>query len=86
MMLAMTVPMQHLLWYTDGHGGVHPVPLKVPLPGKRFDRLDPGYGGHDAPDNEICQRIMVPTGDGWQRLQFTPGMLARLEHERLRKR
>ena len=81
MMLAMTVPMQHLEWAMAGVGGVKPVLLKVPLPGKRFDRLDPGYGNAD--DYEIWHSIMAPVARYEGRVRtFLPGMLARLEHER----
>lgn len=82
LMLAMTVPMRHLEWYAGGHGDVNPCPLKVDLPGRRFNRLDPGYGGYDAVDNEICQRIMVRSGLEKRILTFPPGMLERLEYER----
>lgn len=85
MLLAMTVPMQHLEWEMDGTGGVHPGHLKVPLPGKRFNRLDLGYGNAD--DYEIWHTIMVPVPKYEGRVRaFPPGMLARLDHERKRQK
>lgn len=84
MLLAMTVPMQHLEWAMDGHGGVRPVQLKVPLPGKPFDRLDPGYGNAD--DYEIWHSIMAPVARYEGRVRtFPSAMLERLEHERKRQ-
>lgn len=82
MLLAMTVPMQHLEWAMDGHGGVSPVQLKVPLPGKPFDQLGPGYGNAD--DYEIWHSIMAPAAAKYEgRVRtFSPAVLERLEHER----
>jgi len=85
MMLAMTKPMQHLVWVYGSHGEVRAVPLVPDLPGRPFNRLDPGY--RDPVDDEICQRILIPCKGGNGRchgnlLKFPPDVLAMLERAR----
>ena len=84
MMLAMTVPMQHFHWGTCGHGTVNPIRLKVDLPGRPHNRLDPGYSSQA--DNEICRDILVPGTNYHGELVFPMEVRKDLEEARMTAR
>ena len=76
MMLAMTKPMQHLEWTYGGHDEIVPMILSPNLPGRKFNRLNPGY--QNKVDDEIM-RIMIRNE---RRFVFPHDVLVLLESKR----
>ena len=76
MLIAMVKPVIHLVWSDCGNGDIRADEVKPDLPGRRFNRLDPGYG--NSVDDDVVDLMERQVGPWGERYVIGPDLLERI--------